>query len=124
MSLRQWISLPNDLQIEEASIFLRVVNGNLDVNVSDEISSEMERVTKKKPPSKTIIQMIYTGVDEDGSCNTDVSPIFKDLLPYPGQGKIYIGFPTHQTTGCCSHLAARVIPTVDRESIDLVEKTY
>ncbi|PKY20923.1 hypothetical protein RhiirB3_470054 [Rhizophagus irregularis] len=123
MSLRQWISLPNDLQIEEASIFLRVVNGNLDVNVSDEISSEMERVTKKKPPSKTIIQMIYTGVDEDGSCNTDVSPIFKDLLPYPGQGKIYIGFPTHQTTGCCSHLAARVIPTVDRESIDLVEKT-
>ncbi|RGB34624.1 hypothetical protein C1646_143658 [Rhizophagus diaphanus] len=123
MSLRQWISLPNELQIEEASIFLRVVNGNLDVNVSDEISSEMERVTKKKPPSKTIIQMIYTGVDEDGSYNTNVSPIFKDLLPYPGQGKIYIGFPTHQTTGCCSHLAARVIPTVDRESIDLVEKT-
>ncbi|GBB83155.1 hypothetical protein RclHR1_00010037 [Rhizophagus clarus] len=123
MNVRQWILLPNDLQIEEASIFLRVASGNLDVNVNNEISSEMERVTKKKPPSKTTIQMIYTGIDEDGNYNVDIPPIFKDLLPYPGQGRIYIGFPTHQTTGCCSHLAARVIPTVDRESIDLVEKT-
>ncbi len=104
-----------DCQIEETSIFLRIVNGNLDVKVSEEFSAEMERITKKKPPSKTVVQMIFTGFDEfnsSGDHNKKISQIFKDLLPYPEQGKIYIGFPTHQTTGCCSHLAARVIPTV------------
>ncbi|RIA98330.1 hypothetical protein C1645_140577 [Glomus cerebriforme] len=124
MNARQWRSLPiTDFQVEEASILLRIANGNLDVNVSNVFSAEMERITKKKPPSKTTIQMIYAGFEEYRKYNRIISPVFKDLLPYPEQGKIYIGFPTFQTTGCCSHLAARVIPTVDRESIDLAEKT-
>ncbi|RIA98304.1 hypothetical protein C1645_812855 [Glomus cerebriforme] len=124
MNINQWSSLPiSNLQIEQASIFLRIANGNMNVKVTNEISAEMDRITKKKPPSKTTIQMIYTGFDEYGNYNKNISSVFKDLLPYPGQGRIYIGFPTHQTTGCCAHLAARVIPTVERESIDLVEKT-
>jgi hypothetical protein len=98
-----------DYEKEESSIFLKIANGDLDVRVSNEFSAEMERITKKKPPTKTTIQMIYT---EHGNHNEDISPVFKDLIPYPEQGRIYIGFPTHQTTGCCSHLAARVIPTV------------
>ena len=60
--------------------------------------------------------MIFTEFDElslfEVYNTKEVSPIFKDLLPYPEQGRVYIGFPTQQTTGCCSHLAARVIPTV------------
>jgi hypothetical protein len=113
---KQWRSVPiTNYQVEEKSIFLRIASGNLDVKVSNSFSVEMERTTKKKPPSKTSIQMIFTGFDElnsSGDFNRNVSPVFKDLLPYPEQGRIYIGFPTHQTTGCCSHLAARVIPTV------------
>ncbi|CAG8616821.1 6063_t:CDS:2 [Paraglomus brasilianum] len=35
----------------------------------------------------------------------------------PEQGRAY------QTTGCSSHLAARIISTVERESIDLLDKT-
>jgi hypothetical protein len=96
-------------QIEEKSLFLRIASGNLDVKVSNEFATEMEEIVKKKPPSKTSIQMTFTGFHEH---NDDVSPVFKDLLPYPNQGKIYIGFSTDQTTGCSSHLAARVIPTV------------
>ena len=100
-------------QVEEKTIFLRVASGNLDVKVSNAFSVEMERTTKKKPPRKTTIQMIFTGFDEHNpSEDFNSSPVFKDLLPYPDQGKIYIGFPTHQTTGCCSHLSARLIPTV------------
>src|SRR5690349_159959 len=75
----------------------------------------MERLTKKKPSSKTVIQMIFTGFDEhtlSRDFNENTLIIFKDLLQYPEQGKIYIGFSTHQTTGCCSHLSARVISTV------------
>ncbi|PKC14058.1 hypothetical protein RhiirA5_269102 [Rhizophagus irregularis] len=124
---KQWRPSPiTNFQTEEASIFLRIASGNLDVKVSSAFSLEMERTTKKKPPNKTTIQMIFTGFDErnsSGDNNNKISPIFKDLLPYPEQGRIYIGFPTHQTTGCSSHLAARVIPTVERESIDLVDKT-
>ncbi|CAG8589024.1 5426_t:CDS:10 [Diversispora eburnea] len=116
----------NDFQKEETSIFLRVATGHLDVQITKAFSNEMERTTKKKPPSKTTIQMIFTGYDEHNSSsdrNEKISEIFKNLLPYPEQGRIFIGFPTHQTTGCSSHLAARLIPTVERESVDLVDKT-
>jgi len=109
------VQLDVKYQSEESSIFFRIVSGNLDVKVSDTFSAEMERITKKKPPNKTVIQMIFTGFDEYNSSkdfNNNTSPIFKDLLRYPEQGRIYIGFSTHQTTGCCIHLAARVIPTV------------
>ncbi|CAI2168970.1 19326_t:CDS:10, partial [Funneliformis geosporum] len=116
-----------DDRTEETSIYLRLGSGNLDVDVSSEFSAEMERITKKKPPSKTMVQMLFVGFDEYNSsmdCNIKKIPsTFKDLFPHPEQGRLYIGFPTHQTTGCCSHLAARVIPTVERESIDLVDKT-
>ncbi|GBB83158.1 hypothetical protein RclHR1_00010040 [Rhizophagus clarus] len=108
-------------QANPSSIFLKIASGNLDIRADYEISAEMKRITKKELPRETTIQMIYTGFDEQNS--SVVSPIFKDLLPYPEQGRIYIGFSTHQTTGCCSHLSARVIPTVERESIDLVDIT-
>ncbi|KAG9304270.1 hypothetical protein G9A89_019832 [Geosiphon pyriformis] len=120
----------NDCQIENTTIFLRIACGNLNVRVSKEFSAEMERTTKKKPPGETTIQMLFSGFDEHSSSGeqsltrkTRAGDIFKDLLPYPDQGRIFIGFPTHQTTGCSSHLAARLIPTVERESVDLVDKT-
>jgi hypothetical protein len=105
----------NMYQTEEESILFRIASGNLDVNVSKEFSAKMERITKKKPPNNTIIQMIFAEFDERNLSedhNKNLSPIFKDLISYPEQGKVYIGFPTNQTTGSCSHLAARVIPTV------------
>ncbi|PKY57382.1 hypothetical protein RhiirA4_509810 [Rhizophagus irregularis] len=113
-------------QTLEESILFRIANGNLDVKVSKEFSAKMERVTKKKPPNNTFIQMIYAEFDERNLSkddNKDISPIYKDLISYPEQGKIYIGFPTNQTTGSCSHLAARVIPTMERELIDFAEPT-
>ncbi|CAB4491180.1 hypothetical protein RhiirA1_461418 [Rhizophagus irregularis] len=117
------VQLDVKYQTEESSIFFRIASGNLDVSVNDEFSEEMERITKKKPPNKTNIQMIFTGFEKHNSSSKNVSPVFKDLLIYPEQGRLYIGFSTQQTTGCCSHLAARVIPTMERESIDLANKT-
>ncbi|KAI9302818.1 hypothetical protein BJ944DRAFT_242011 [Cunninghamella echinulata] len=111
----------NNLPMETASIFLRVVTGALDVNVSASFIHEMERSTKKKPPKTTKFQLVYTSKEElDASSNKH--HIFKDLIPFPKQGRIFIGFPTHQTTGCCSHMAARFIPTVERESIDFADR--
>ncbi|KAI9320075.1 hypothetical protein BX666DRAFT_1853391 [Dichotomocladium elegans] len=109
------------LPVEKANIFLRVVTGSLAVRVSPAFEREMERATKKKPPKTTTFQIVYTGRQElDASENN--SDIFKDLVPFPNQGRVFIGFPTHQTTGCCSHMAARFIPTVERENIDFADR--
>ncbi|KAG0222294.1 hypothetical protein B0O80DRAFT_113406 [Mortierella sp. GBAus27b] len=110
-----------EVRTSVTTIFLRTASGHLDVKVSKQFANEMERTTKKYPPSQTAIQLIYLGHDEK-EASTDNKTIFKDLLPFPDQGRIFIGFPTHQTTGFCSHVAGRFIPTVERESLDFVDK--
>lgn len=37
-----------------------------------------------------------------------------------GAARVFIGHATGQTTGLGGHMAARFIPTVERESIDLM----
>ncbi|CAG8627407.1 1281_t:CDS:10 [Acaulospora morrowiae] len=107
--------------VEKDSIRLRIVSGDMDVNIKEEFIAEMERITKKKPPSQTTMQLIFSSYDDIPKHKTSYA--FSDLLQYSEQGRVFIGFRTHQTTGCFAHLAARVIPTVERESIDLAEKT-
>src|SRR5690606_17679629 len=110
----------NEVSHNSTTIFLRTASGQLDVKVSKQFAAEMERTTKKYPPSQTAVQMLYSGHDEK-QASADNKSIFRDLLPFPDQGRIFIGFPTHQTTGFCSHVAGRFIPTVERESIDFVD---
>lgn len=40
-----------------------------------------------------------------------------------GAARVFIGHATGQTTGLGGHMAARFIPTVERESIDLMYLT-
>ncbi|CAG8547747.1 9553_t:CDS:10, partial [Scutellospora calospora] len=113
------VSLSN-CRNKNSSVSIKIASGNLKVQIQDEFSVEMERLTKKKPPRETTIQIILPGYNDLGSHE---SVYDMELLPYPEQGKVFIGFKTHQTTGYSIHLAARVIPTVERESIDLAQKT-
>ncbi|GBC47094.2 hypothetical protein GLOIN_2v1761431 [Rhizophagus irregularis DAOM 181602=DAOM 197198] len=116
----------DEYNTEEASAIFRIAKGSLNVKISKEFSAKMGRITKKSPPNNTSIQMIFTEFDERNTSKDyykNLSPIFEDLISYPEQGKIYIGFPTNQTTGSSSHLAARVIPTMERELIDFAEQT-
>ena len=48
-------------------IFFRIASGNLVVDISDEFSAEMERITKKRPPNNTTIQMIFTGIGDEAA---------------------------------------------------------
>ena len=51
MNARQWCSLPIiNFKTEEASIFIKIASGDLDVNVDVRTSIEMEQITKKRPP--------------------------------------------------------------------------
>lgn len=55
----------------------------------------------------------------DASTHND--PVFRELIPRK-QGRVYIGFPTHQSTGFGGHVGApALVPTVERESIDLAD---
>ncbi|KAK3823317.1 MAG: hypothetical protein J3Q66DRAFT_425107 [Benniella sp.] len=102
-----------------SQIFLRIASGNLSAEVSKELAAEMERTTKKYPPKQTSLRLLYRSY-EDPETSTDNVAVFQNLLPFPEQGRIFIGFPTHQTTGFYGHVAGRFIPTVLRENLDLV----
>ncbi|KAK0626508.1 hypothetical protein B0T14DRAFT_424598 [Immersiella caudata] len=115
--------------LSTSSIFLRVTSGTVATKVSSSFASELERATKKPPPRTTKIAILTSSYDETvasetssvGINGTKVADVFSTVLPSkkPG-GRIFIGFPTTQTTGAGMHVSApSVIPTVEREAIDL-----
>ncbi|KAG7121143.1 hypothetical protein HYQ44_004023 [Verticillium longisporum] len=111
-----------------SSIFLRVTSAVIKTKVSASFSAELERATKKPPPKTTKLSILTSSYDETQateSSSSDVisksADVFASVLPSkkPG-GRIFIGFPTTQTTGAGMHISAQsVIPTVEREAIDL-----
>ncbi|KAJ3313963.1 hypothetical protein HDV04_001269 [Boothiomyces sp. JEL0838] len=111
---------------ESYTVFMKIVSGELDVNLPRKLTEEMLRTTKKLPPKSTSLKLLYSNFEEYDStlqASKGSSGIFEDLIVSPGkQGKVFIGFPTFQTTGSCVHLAAHLIPTVERESIDFVDQ--
>jgi hypothetical protein len=108
---------------EPEVIFIRIATAAIGINVSKRLAAEIERTTKKRPPSETNVHILYTGYAdyEASQLVRSKRSLFTELYPFPNQGRIFIGFQTHQTTGMCSHLGAHFIPTVERESIDFVD---
>lgn len=109
-----------------ANVFLRVTTAVVRTSVSASFAAELERATKKPPPRTTKLAILTSSYDETAASSKENVvamgvDVFASVLPgkKPG-GRIFIGFPTHQTTGAGMHLSApSVIPTVERESIDL-----
>jgi len=110
---------------ENATIFLHVNKATVRTLVGPNFASELERATKKPPPRTTTVSLLTASYDESAA-STASSPsqssrainIFSSVLPT--KGRIFIGFPTNQTTGLNAHISTpSVIPTVERESIDL-----
>ncbi|KAK3359758.1 hypothetical protein B0T25DRAFT_533783 [Lasiosphaeria hispida] len=112
-----------------SSIFLRVTSAQIATKVTAVFAAELERATKKPPPKMTKIAILTSSYDEttasemssSGSKASKAADVFSTVLPSrkPG-GRIFIGFPTTQTTGAGMHISApSVIPTVEREAIDL-----
>jgi hypothetical protein len=111
----------------KATVFLRISTVNVQTFVGKTLAQELERATKKPPPKHTRIAILTSSYDEtsaslstiSGAGSKRASEIFASVLPTKN-GKIFIGFPTAQTTGLLAHISApSVIPTVERESIDL-----
>ncbi|KAI2633869.1 hypothetical protein GGS21DRAFT_116740 [Xylaria nigripes] len=114
--------------LSTSSIFLRVTTAAIRTSVSGNFASELERATKKPPPKVTKLSILTSSYDEtqasestqgSGALST-ATDIFASVLPSKKGGRIFIGFPTTQTTGAGMHISASsVIPTVEREAIDL-----
>lgn len=122
----QEIVLEDLTALTSAHVFLRVTTAVIKTSISSSFASELERATKKPPPKTTKLAILASSYDETVASAKDnpvaqAIDVFSSVLPSkkPG-GRIFIGFPTHQTTGAGIHLSAHsVIPTVERESIDL-----
>jgi hypothetical protein len=120
--------------ISTVSRELQIYEADLKVTVSPAFGRELERATKKPAPTRMPASVVFTKGEggaadvresEGQSATKDIGGVFAGLSP-PLDGeksaKIFIGQATSQTTGIGGHLAARFIPTVERESIDLVDR--
>lgn len=116
------------LTTTSATVHVRIATATTGVSVDRAFEREIERSTKKPPPKVTKLQVIAQNKQEseaskEASHGGDIAEIFKGIVPsLDTQGHVFIGFRTTQTTSFTGHLAARFIPTVERESIDFVDK--
>lgn len=114
--------------VKTATIFLGVTSAQVRTSITSSFASELERATKKPPPEIAKLAILTSSFDEsmaseEASASTisKATDVFANVLPNkkPG-GRVFIGFPTMQTTGAGLHISApSVIPTVEREAIDL-----
>ena len=102
-------------------MFLNVNSATIKTFTGQKFNEELERATKKPPPKTTKLAVLTAPYIENAALAeaSAAGDVFGTVLP-TRSGKIFIGFPTHQTTGLSAHISApSVIPTVERESIDL-----
>lgn len=108
-------------------IFLQVCTVEVDTRVTRSFAAEIERATKKPPPRRTRIALLTSPYQDPsvplstgtGSTADLAAKLFSEVLPTK-TGRIFIGFPTAQTTGVLAHVSApSLIPTVERENVDL-----
>lgn len=126
---------------DKAIVFLHVNEAKIDTTVGKIFSDELERATKKPPPKSTTVSLLTVSNDENlvpkprQHLKTLMAALFSSVLRV--KGKVFIGFPTNQSknlqddrrvstaddkiaTGLNAHISTpSIIPTVERESIDL-----
>lgn len=123
------------LELVPAQLHLSLISAYAGVSADGAFLREIERSTKKQLPKTTPLHMVFMGKDEleassvppPESAYTEIDEhvrrLFFGLMPsLDAQGRVFIGFRTHQTTSFSGHMAARFIPTVERESLDFVDR--
>lgn len=108
-------------KLSNASVFLHINTASIHASPGHSLSAELERATRKPPPKRTTLAVLTPSYDTSIVSGTTASrtDFLASILPSKA-GKVFIGFPTQQTTGLNAHISApSVIPTVERESIDL-----
>lgn len=125
----QEIVLEDLTKVTTTNVFLSVTTASIRTSVPSSFAAELERATKKPPPKTTKLALLTSSYDEVEASREATKrdqivkgvDIFASVLPgKKSGGRIFIGFPTNQTTGAGVHLSApSLIPTVEREAVDL-----
>ncbi|CAF1395759.1 unnamed protein product [Rotaria sp. Silwood1] len=103
------------------------------LNIDEEFHNQIKRILKKSLPSNVRIQLLYVPtntISELQSISSDKidleTQILNSLLPLKyyenpiiPSGRVFIGLGTHQTTGFGMHLCSHLIPTMERENLDM-----
>ncbi|WEW61964.1 hypothetical protein PRK78_007464 [Emydomyces testavorans] len=116
--------IPEDLiSFTSSSVSFHINTAKVQTSVSHSFGQELLRATKKPAPKITSLAVLTSSYVFKTTTNvfgqSDTKSVFATVLPSKS-GRVYIGFPTHQTTGLNAHISApSIIPTVERESIDL-----
>ena len=117
------------LGLSKATVFVRLIFADIQTKCGRALVHELERATKKAPPGQTNIAVLTIPFDAQsasissgtGIAAKKASELFSSITPK--EGKIFIGFQTAQTTGYEAHVSVpSLIPTVERENVDLSAK--
>ncbi|KAG8924329.1 hypothetical protein FRC02_010499 [Tulasnella sp. 418] len=112
------------LEVLYSSATLFSYSAQVDVTLDEKMITEMERATKKKPPSTCAFSLLHHGHDDhERTLQEDVFEGLRTDVNGSGSARVFIGHATSQSTGIGGHVSARFIPTVERESIDLVDRS-
>ncbi|ODV90159.1 hypothetical protein CANCADRAFT_31206 [Tortispora caseinolytica NRRL Y-17796] len=104
----------------EGSVNLVMVTGEVTVNISTKFSNQIKQAVLKAPPKKSSISFLYKPYTQ-ASDTYNSYPMLSHVFPSSGiDSKIFIGFPTKQSTGFSLHIhAPHLIPTMERTAVDL-----
>ncbi|CAF1040266.1 unnamed protein product [Rotaria sordida] len=115
------------------SITLNHIDVQAELTIDKDFHQQIRNVLKKSLPSIVHIQFLFPSNNilqqqqwKTLTNNNLNNQILKALIPlkFHNQdilpaGQIFIGLATHQTTGIGMHLFSHLIPTIERENIDL-----
>lgn len=118
------IEMKAEIGEDVASVRARYVSATADAKIPSDMARKMYRVTKKKTPPQVNIEVFIDASSENNlKSRSPAAAIIGAFSPTMGAGRVFIGFKTSQTTGLAAHLAAPLIPTVEREAIDFQDPT-
>ncbi|KAK7208140.1 hypothetical protein BZA70DRAFT_273015 [Myxozyma melibiosi] len=103
----------------EAVLFLRNITGYISTYPSSAFAKKLQGAIMKPPPRHASISMIALSKAEADSSQLK-SGIASQIFPKEFEdAKVFIGFPTKQTTALKSHIATpQAIPTMERAAVD------
>ncbi|KAK9450889.1 uncharacterized protein V1518DRAFT_411963 [Limtongia smithiae] len=106
-------------EYSDAVLFLRNITGYITTNPAPAFAQKLKGAIMKPPPRIASVSMIALNKVEADSSQLK-SGIAAQIFPKTfADAKVFIGFPTKQTTGLKSHIATpQAIPTMERAAVD------
>ena len=121
---------PSPATAHDSSLHLQVITAVCETRAPERFAQDFERAVKKRPPAKPAVSLTYMDPTEYRAstqrASSPASSVFNSFATSlerhgtdgQGAGKVFVGFPTFQTTGCAASLCAPFVSTVEREALD------